>query len=435
MKNILIIDDERNHRHMLRLHLEDAGYSCDEAENGAVAVAAIGEKQYDLLLLDITMDVMDGLTFLSYIRQQGNNIPVVIITANADAKTAVAAMKLGAADYVTKPVDIKELLIAADNLTGDEGRGGGDVSFQTDDTYVFPGVYTKDGFGKVIDMLKMVAPTDATVLILGESGTGKELVARSVHDNSLRAGKAFIAVNAAALNENLIESELFGHIKGAFTGAAGSRAGRFAEADGGTLFLDEIGELPVSTQVKLLRFLQEKVYEPVGSSKSFSADVRVIAATNRDLDSMVIEGTFRQDLFFRLSVFPVNIPSLRERVSEIPMFVKYFIDKHAERFQKKVTGATIGFIKTLQQYSFPGNVRELENLVERSIILAKTEQLTEELLPKLTNEVRTPQLKESERHIIIDTLRECDNNRTKAAERLGISRRGLYNKLREYGLD
>ncbi|MDR0454806.1 MAG: sigma-54 dependent transcriptional regulator [Deferribacteraceae bacterium] len=437
MKNLLIIDDEKNHRHMLRLHLEDAGYICWEADNGAVAIAALNDLSYDLLLLDITMDIMDGLTFLSYIRSDGNNVPVVIITANADAKTAVSAMKLGATDYVTKPVDIDELLSTVENLIIGKNRDESEIGgfSHRDESYFFHGVYSKEGMGKVIDMLKMVAPTDATVLITGESGTGKELVAKSVHDNSSRAGKAFVAVNAAALNENLIESELFGHVKGAFTGAAGARSGRFTEANGGTLFLDEIGELPVSAQVKLLRFLQERVYEPVGSSKPLQADVRVIAATNRDLNSMVTEGGFRQDLFFRLSVFPIHIPPLRERASEIPMLVKYFTDKYSERFQKKISGASVSFIKTLQQYPFPGNVRELENLLERSIILARTDLLTEELLPKLTNEIRTPQLKESEKQIITETLRECENNRTKAAERLGISRRGLYNKLREYGLD
>ena len=439
MKNILIIDDEKNHRHMLRLHLEDAGYSCSEAENGAAAIVSMADNQYDLLLLDITMDVMDGLTFLSYIRKDGDNVPVIIITASSDAKTAVSAMKLGAADYVTKPVEIDELLSAIDDLIINKSADGGldkaCIYQQPDKQYLFYGVYSKEGLGRIIDMLAMVAPTEATVLITGESGTGKELVAKSIHLNSNRAGKAFVAVNAAALNENLIESELFGHVKGAFTGAAYARGGRIAEADGGTLFLDEIGELPISTQVKLLRFLQERIYEPVGSSKSISADVRIIAATNRDLDSMVIEGAFRQDLFFRLSVFPIHIPPLRERASEIPMLVKYFIDKHSERFQKKISAVSIGFIKTLQQYYFPGNVRELENLLERGIILARTDQLTEELLPKLTNELRTPQLKESEKQIISDALRECDNNRTKTAERLGISRRGLYNKLKEYGLE
>ena len=217
-KRVLIIDDEKNHRHMLRLHLEDAGYSCDEAENGADAIASISENTYDILLLDITMDIMDGLTFLSYIRGEGNNTPVVVITANLDAKTAVSAMKLGAADYMTKPVNTDELLSIMNNLLNSDIE-----DIQITHAYKFDGVYSASGLGKIIDPLSMVAPTDSTVLILGGSGTGKGLIAHSVHENSPRAGKAFVAVNAAALNENIIESELFGHVKGAFTGAAGAR--------------------------------------------------------------------------------------------------------------------------------------------------------------------------------------------------------------------
>jgi two-component system response regulator HydG len=421
---------------MLRLHLEDAGYICAEAANGADAVAQLSERSYDILLLDIAMAVMDGLSFLSYIRQNGDNTPVIVITANLDAKTAVSAMKLGAADYMTKPVNTDELLTLMAELLQAESP----AQPASKSSYKFDGVYSAAGLGKIIEPLAMVAPTDATVLILGESGTGKELVARSVHDNSARAGKPFVAVNAAALNENIIESELFGHVKGAFTGAAAAREGRFSEANGGTLFLDEIGELPMATQVKLLRFLQEKSYEPVGSSKSITADVRIVAATNRKLEDMIAAGSFRQDLYFRLSVFPVYLPALRERVAEIPLLIEHFIDKYSARFQKKIKGAAPEFTKKLQKYTFPGNVRELENLVERSIILARTDMLTEELLPELSdaNEARINSdatLKNNEKQTIIDVLKECEGNRTKAAKQLGISRRGLYNKLKEYGLE
>ncbi|MDR2884725.1 MAG: sigma-54 dependent transcriptional regulator [Deferribacteraceae bacterium] len=429
MHKILIVDDEDNHRHMLRLHLEDAGYTCNEAYNGVNAIAALQDSTYDIILLDVTMDVMDGLTFLSYIREEGNLTPAIIITANADAKTAVSAMKLGAADYITKPVDIAELLEIikkhlASNTTPE--------TFTTVD-YKFNGVYSQEGMGKIIDLLKMVAPTDATVLILGESGTGKELVARSIHDNSTRSKKPFIAVNAASLNENLIESELFGYVKGAFTGANSARVGRFEEAEGGTLFLDEIGELPPTTQTKLLRFLQEKTFEPVGSSKSKVANVRIIAATHRDLEEMIAEHSFRQDLYFRLSVFPVYLPALRHRTVEIPLLVEHFVQKYRERFQKRIRAVSPKFIRTLQQYTFPGNVRELENLIERSIILARGDELTEDLLPEMMS-VHKTSLKDNEKEVIESVLKECAGNRTKAAARLGISRRGLYNKLQEYGL-
>jgi two-component system response regulator HydG len=431
-KNILIIDDEKNHRHMLRLHLEDAGYICSEAGNGALALAALAESAPDLILLDITMDVMDGLTFLSYIRGEGNNTPVIIITASNDAKIAVSAMKLGAADFLTKPVDTAELL---DMIKAMPEKNEQEAELPSKN-YKFEGVYSESGLGKIIDLLAMVAPTDATVLIMGESGTGKELIARSIHDNSARAGKPFVAVNAAALNENLIESELFGHVKGAFTGATADRKGRLQEAAGGTIFLDEIGELPLSTQAKLLRVLQEKTFELVGSSKTVQVDVRIIAATNKDLEQMSAKGDFRQDLYFRLAVFPVYLPPLRDRQSEISVLTEFFVKKHADRFQKKVNIISRDYMKKLMNYDFPGNIRELENLVERSIILARNDTLTEELLPNFNHSgSHGTILKEQEKDTIISVLKSCDNNKTKAAEKLGISRRALYYKLKEYGID
>ncbi len=432
-KHILIVDDEKNHRHMLGLHLDDAGYTYEEAANGALALALMHEKEFDLILLDITMDVMDGLTFLSYIRGEGNNIPVVVITANADTRTAVSAMKLGAADFITKPVDISELLAIIGDMLEDTHVGCDVEEFKSID-YRFNGVYAKDGLGKIIDLLAMVAPTDATVLILGESGTGKELVAKSIHDNSPRVNKPFVAVNAAALNENLIESELFGHVKGAFTGAAGDRKGRLEEANGGTLFLDEVGELPLATQAKLLRVLQEKTFEMVGSSKTVKVDVRIVAATNQDLEQMIDDGRFRPDLYFRLAVFPVNIPALRDRTVEIPVLVDHFVKKYAERFQKKINNISKEYMRKLMNYSFPGNIRELENLIERSLILARNDVLTEDLLPQLAAN-NTYTLREQEKGTILTILKDCGNNKTKAAEKLGISRRTLYYKLKEYGID
>lgn len=429
MKRILIVDDEKNHRLMMRLHLEDAGYECFDADNGETAYNVIKEIAPDLILLDITMEIMDGLTLLGKIRGEGIVTPIVIVTAHTDAKTAVSAMKIGAADFITKPVDINEMLKTVRNLLET------DLHNETQNAvkYKFNGVFASAAMTDVINLLAMAAPTDATVLILGESGTGKELVARSIHENSLRAEKPFVAVNCAALNDNLIESELFGHVKGAFTGAVSGRQGRFEQASGGTIFLDELGEIPMTTQTKLLRVLQEKIIEPVGSGKAIKTDARIIAATNRNLKKMSDAGEFRQDLYFRLSVFPVTIPPLRERPNDIPALIKHFIKKYALSFGKNIQSASNDYIDALRNYSFPGNIRELENIVERSIILARGNTLTADTLPILHQENEL-NLKTGEKQSIMDALSRSGGNKTNAAKLLGISRRALYYKLEQYGI-
>lgn len=431
-KNILIVDDEPNHRLMLRLHLEQAGHRATEAVNGQQALERIAREAFDLILLDLQMDVMDGLTLLGELRRQGRELPVIVITAHGSVKTAVQAMKLGALDFLAKPVEVAELL----RLVDQPQRGAAPPEIPRD--YRFPGV-SGSVMGKVLDLLAMVAPTDASVLILGESGTGKELVARSLHDNSPRAQGAFLAVNCAALSEHLVESELFGHEKGAFTSAAVAKPGKFELAEGGTLFLDEIGELPLALQPKLLRALQEKTFERVGGTRTLKADVRIVAATNRDLQEQVRAGAFREDLFFRLNVFPVRLPPLRERRDEIPLLLRYFIDKYAPRFNKLIKGWSDGFLKKLEIYSFPGNIRELENLVERSIILARGDVLDEQLLPDLSraSSVRddaSVDLKEREKQAIRQALAQTGGNKSKAADLLGISRRALHYKIKDYGL-
>lgn len=437
MKKILIVDDEHNHRLMMKLHLDDAGYTCLEAENGLEAYEIINKSAPDIILLDITMDVMDGLTLLNKIRKEGKTVPTLMITANTDIKTAVTAMKLGATDFITKPVNVSELINNIATLLNKTKT----VNDNTEKLsgYKFDGVYGSASMERVMDMLSMVAPTDATVLILGESGTGKELIARSIHDNSPRASKPFVAVNCAALNDNLIESELFGHVKGSFTGAVGDRKGRFDQASGGTIFLDELGEIPLPIQTKLLRVLQEKVYEPVGSEKTFKTDARIIAATNRDLKTMSESGEFRLDLYFRLSVFPVTVPPLRERREDIRLLIKYFIKKYAVRFGKNITAATESYIKKLEDYPFPGNIRELENIVERSLILARDDKLTEDTLPELyydgaESEKPSLNLKDNERQAIIDAIEQSGGNKTTAAKSLGISRRALYYKMEQFGI-
>lgn len=440
MKRILIVDDELNHRLMMRLHLEDSGFTCFEAENGSVAYSMLSRVSPDIILLDITMEVMDGLTFLNKIRIEGNLTPTLIITANTDIKTAVAAMKIGATDFITKPVDTSELVANIHNLLS-EAPACEPVQKMSD--YVFEGVYSSAAMSRVIGMLSMVSSTDATVLILGESGTGKELVAKSIHVNSTRSKKPFVAVNCAALNDNLIESELFGHVKGAFTGAVADRRGRFEQAAGGTIFLDELGEIPPATQTKLLRVLQERIYEPVGSEKSFKTDARIIAATNKDLKRMSESGEFRQDLYFRLSVFPVTIPPLRERSEDIRGLIKYFIQKYAPLFGKNITSATEKYFKKLENYPFPGNIRELENIVERSLILARDDKLTDDTLPVLNSademlagsSSSRHNLKDNERQAIIEAIEAAGGNKTEAAKALGISRRAIYYKMEQLGIN
>lgn len=433
-KRILIVDDEENHRFMVGLHLKK-NYDILEAQNGLEALNILDDEHIDLILLDVKMDVMDGLTFLSHLRKKNLNIPVIVISAFNNVRTAVESMKLGALDYITKPVDIEILKNQIVNLLESEDKN----EMELVEDYVYEGVYSKEGLGKVIDVLKLVAPTDATVLIMGESGTGKELVARSIHLNSPRKNEPFLAVNCAALNENLIESELFGHEKGAFTGAESRKLGKFELANGGTLFLDEVGELPISTQAKLLRVLQEGTFERVGGTKTIKTDVRIIAATNRDLEKMVQEGKFREDLFYRLNVFPVKLPPLRERKNEIPLLLDFFIKKYSQKFQKIIKGYEDGFLEKLMRYGFSGNIRELENIVERSIILARGEKLTSDLLPplKYSNgfDSGVKNIKEHEIEAIKNALKETGGNKTKAAELLGISRKTLHNKLKEYNIE
>jgi len=438
-RKILVVDDEENHRLMLKIHLEEAGYDVVEAENGVEALNIIetGKESFFAMLLDIKMSVMDGLTVLSKLKEKKVKLPVIMVTAFNNVRTAVETMKLGAFDFITKPVDIKLLLKTLENISKSTFL---DTKASEDEKFIFDGVYTEESFKEVIELLKMVSPTDASVLIYGESGTGKELVAKAIHKNSKRKDYPFLAINCAALNENLIESELFGHEKGAFTGAFTLKRGKFEVADKGTVFLDEIGELPLTTQAKLLRVLQEKEFERVGGTKTIKSDVRIIAATNRDLQEMVKSGNFREDLYFRLNVFPIKLPPLRKRKGDIPLLVDFFIKKYANSFDKILKGYTDEFIEKLMGYNFYGNIRELENIVSRAIILAKTEILTADLLPELKNDQELKDdapldIKENEKNLIIKALAETGGNKSQAAKILGISRKTLHNKIKEYNIE
>jgi len=447
---ILVVDDEDSHRIMLRAVLSEDGYAVTEAADGTDAIMAVEKEAFDVILLDIRMTYMDGIEALTEIRKMSPLVPILIMTAYACVKTAVEALKAGAFDYLTKPLDIEELKILiekalehyhlrAENLVLKERLG---------DRFDFSRIIGRSPKMKsLLDTLAMVAPSDATVLIMGESGTGKEEVANAIHHNSPRAGQPFIKVSCAALPETLLESELFGHKKGAFTGAVYRREGRFQLAHRGTLFLDEVGEMSRATQMKLLRVLQEKEFEPVGSARTIKVDIRVIAATNRDLEKDVKDGRFREDLYYRLNVVPIVLPPLRERKEDIPPLAEHFLALYGEKNRKSLKGISGKALDLLVRYDWPGNIRELENCIERAVIMAREEVIVPADFPPQiqalsreegTNGFNIPSgisLEEMERALIVKTLAETDGNRTRASEILGINRRTLQNKLKQYGLN
>jgi two-component system response regulator HydG len=447
LKKILVVDDDTAHRMMLHAILSDEGYTVAEADDGTTAVNAVKEEFYDLILMDVRMTEMDGIEALDEIKTISPGIPVLMMTAYPSVPPAVKAMKLGALDYLTKPLDTDELRLRIAKLLGHHTLKEESQYIKTRLSETSGLIGSSEKMQQVFETLALVAPTDTTVLILGESGTGKELVADAIHANSERVDKPLIKVNCAALPETLLESELFGHEKGAFTGAISRRKGRFEVADGGTIFLDEIGELPVSVQVKLLRVLQEQQFEPLGSSKTTTVDVRVIAATNRNLEEEITQGSFREDLYYRLNVFPIHVPPLRERKEDIQLLAEFFLTKYNEKHKHQIKGFAPRSIDLFMRYDWKGNIRELENTVERSVILCREDSITPQHLPApiqaLASELgpETPELeagitlKEMEKQLIISTLKQYDDNRTKTAEALGISRRSLQMKLKEYGIN
>ena len=446
---ILVVDDEESHRIMLRAVLKDEGYEVVEAADGTEAVRAVEQEPFDLVLLDVRMKTMDGIEALNEIRKISPLIPILIMTAYASVKTAVEALKAGAFDYLTKPLDIEELKILIEkalelyhlreeNLTLKERLG---------DRFDFSKIIGKSRkMRELFDTLSLVAPTDATILILGESGTGKELVANAIHHNSFRKSQPFIKVSCSALPETLLESELFGHERGAFTGAIARREGRFQLAHRGTIFLDEVGEMSQTTQMKLLRVLQEKEFEPLGSTQTLKVDVRVIAATHKDLTQEVKEGRFRDDLFYRLNVVPILLPPLREHKEDIPALAQHFFEVYRDKNQKGLKDISNKTMDLLSRYDWPGNIRELENCLERAVIMARGEVIAPADLPPHIQALSGREegqaldfpsgisLEEVEKALILKTLEETGGNRSRAAEILGINRRTLLNKLKEYGM-
>ena len=448
--SILIVDDEKNAREGLARALQRT-YDVQLADHGAKALELVGSQHFDVVLSDVRMPGMDGLTLLQRILARTPQPVVIMLTAFGSIELAVEAMKRGAYDFMTKPINLDrlEMLLQRALRSREVETENRELHEQLNKKFGLESfVGTSLAMQEVYDTIKQVAPSRATVLITGETGTGKELVAHAIHRLSPRAKSPFVAVHCAALSETLLESELFGHEKGSFTGAAERRRGRFELADGGTLFLDEIGEINPATQVKILRVLGERNFERVGGNETIDTDVRLIAATNRDLEQMVAQGKFRQDLFFRLDVVAIRLPPLRERAGDIPLLIQHYLAEFAAENAKKIESISPDAMDLLTAYSWPGNVRELVTAVERMVVLARGDKLTVRDLPvnireNTANTARVSlsavkggalSINDAERQLIVRALELHKGNVTKAAIELGISRRTLHRKLNEYGL-
>jgi two-component system response regulator HydG len=449
---VLIIDDEESHAEAVAETLKRVGYDCVIATSGSAGARKIAQDDFDVILTDLRMDDMDGLALLRKAKQDQPDAEVVLITGHGDVKTAVEAIKQGAANYLTKPVDIAELRVIVDKVAERLrlAQANRELKRQLDEKFGFEGVIgNSPRMHDVIAKLKSVAPTSATILIQGETGTGKELVAKAIHTNSPRKHKPFVAMNCTALNENLLEDELFGHEPGAFTGADRLRKGRFEHANGGTLFLDEVGDMPPVLQAKLLRVLENQEVFRIGSNEPIKVNVRLLSATNRDLEAAVAAGTFRQDLYFRLKVITVNLPPLRERREDIPLLAAHFIKEFNQRHGKQVTGVAELVRRAMATYPWPGNVRELRNQIESMVvqdqdgILGMDDTQEGDSLRRLqsagdhaagpANLVGRP-LTEIERYYIEQTLDLTKGNREEAARVLAIGERTLYRVIQDWKL-
>jgi len=447
-KRVLIADDEKNMRWVLDETLSKEGYEVSQAANGKEALAAIDDNPPDLMVLDHKMPAPDGMEVLRRIRAKGEAFPVIMLTAHGNVQLAVEAMKAGATEYLTKPFDLEELKLSIEKalriseLSEEVQR----LRDELDRDWDIDGIVATDPrMLEVLATVHKVAPTSATAMIYGESGTGKELIARAIHRLSPRGGKPFIEVHAGALPETLLESELFGYEKGAFTGAVQSKPGRFEMANGGTLFLDEIGDITPNVQVKLLRVLQERRFERLGATRSIEVDVRVVAATNQDLQQLIADGQFREDLFYRLNVVPITLPPLRQRKGDVPRLVAHFLDK----FQAGETTISPDAMNLLVEYAWPGNIRELENTVERMIILSQGPEIGVDDLPA---EVRSGQrggptpntgfalpeggcdLEEVEMDLVSQALERTAGNVAKAAKLLGLTPKTLEARMQRFGM-
>ncbi len=447
---ILVADDESSHRQMIEAVLTEEGYEVTQAEDGRAAVSTVEDRFYDLIIMDVRMPNMDGIEALQKIKQISPDIPVIIMTAYASVDSAVVALKSNAYDYLIKPLDIDELKILVAKALRYHQLEQENIYLKErlNDRFDFSNIIGRSpSMAHLFETVALVAPSEATVLIVGESGTGKELIANAIHQNSPRKDQPFIKVNCAALPETLLESELFGHEKGAFTGAIARKQGRFQLAHNSSIFLDEIAEMAPATQAKILRVLQEREFEPVGGTQTIKVNTRVIAATNKNLEEEIREGRFREDLYYRLNVVTVDVPPLHQRFEDIPLLADFFLKQYAEKNRRLIKGFTPRATDLLMRHDWPGNVRELENVIERAVIMARGEMITPLEFPidlqELDRDLKesridlTPgrSLKEVEKEMILRTLEETGGNRTHAARILGISRRTLQLKLKEYGIN
>ncbi len=444
MKKILVVDDDMAHAGMLKTLITDWGYGVDLADDGTSGVKKVEETAFDMVLMDMKMVNMSGMEALQRIKTFNPALPVIIMTAYSSVSTAVKALKIGAYDYLTKPLDFDKLKLTIERIFES-------ISLKSENRDLKIRLKEKDirheligqspAMQSLLDTIAMVAPTDASILVTGESGTGKELVSSAIHYNSPRKDHPYIRINCAAITANLLESELFGHEKGSFTGAEKKRKGKFLQADKGSILLDEIGEMDLSMQAKLLRVIQEKEITPVGSDESIKTDVRVIAATNRDLKQLSEQGGFRQDLYYRLNVVSLEVPPLRQRKEDIPTLALHFLEEFSLRNKRDIKGFSPNAMDAMIRYDWEGNVRELSNCVERAVVLARTDYITTRDLsfihtPAYLNttdkELSNVRLSAVEQRAILSTLSAVDGNKSEAARRLGITRKTLLKKLKTY---
>ncbi len=444
--SILIVDDERGIRETLRGVLEDEGFEVETVVSGEDCLKSVETNQFACILLDIWLgDGIDGLETLKKLRENGNDSAVVMISGHGNIETAVNATKLGAFDFIEKPLSLEKTILTVGNATKQREleRVNAQLTEELSQEYIMIGESV--GMRALRKQIAIVAPTDGRVLISGESGTGKELVARAIHAQSKRKNATFVEINSAAIPEELVESELFGHVKGAFSGAIKSKKGKFEIADSGTLFLDEIGDMSPRVQAKMLRVLEEQRFEPVGSNTLIKTDVRVISATNKPLSDLIENGDFRADLFYRLNVIPFQIPPLRERLEDIPLLVEHFNKKFSVDYGKKPKNFIEEAIEALQNYSWLGNVRELRNTIERVVIMHEKQKVKADDLPEFNpkgelpaSTFRFPSFKEAtdayQREFILHKLAEFDGNVSKAAESMGVDRSHLYRRMKNLGI-
>lgn len=451
MATVLIVDDERNIRSGLSIAFEDEDFDTLEAENGEVAWNIINKKSVDLVITDLRMPVLSGYDLLKRISSTFPTLPVIVLTGHGTIEDAVKAMQDGAIDFFTKPVDLDHIILTArkalqnSKILEQNRRLTEEITTLKQKVQARGTIIGKsEKLTKMMSLIEQVAPTRASVLVTGESGVGKELVADALHRLSDRKDGPFIKVHCASLSSNLLESELFGHEKGAFTGAVSQKKGRFELADGGTIFLDEIGEIDSATQVKILRVLQEREFERVGGTETVKVDVRIVAATNRDLLEEVKKGNFREDLFYRLNVVHIEVPPLRERKEDIPLLMSSFLEEFNREDNRAIEGFTPAARKAMYAYSWPGNIRQLRNTIESAVVTCRGKVIdTGDLPEQIVAENRAGEvsirlgvtLSEAEKTVIMSTLDFCEGNKTKASEMLGIGRKTLHRKLEEYNVE